>query len=118
GGSRRNMIETVQQLEDELSEPTAAVVETMRELQGDIAVLGVGGKMGPTLARMAKRASDQAGVKRRVYGVARFSSSGLADGLRADGIEPIAADLMDRGALARLPEVANVVFMAGMKFGS
>lgn len=112
------MISTVQELEAHLSEPTAAVVETMRRLQGDIAVLGVGGKMGPTLARMAKRASDAAGVKRRIYGVARFSSSGLADPLRADGIEPIAADLLDRVALARLPEAPNLVFMAGMKFGS
>lgn len=112
------MISTVQELEAHLSEPTPAVVETMRRLQGDIAVLGVGGKMGPTLAQMAKRASDAAGAKRRVYGVARFSSSGLADALRADGIEPIAADLLDRAALARLPEAPNVVFMAGMKFGS
>jgi nucleoside-diphosphate-sugar epimerase len=112
------MISSVQELEDNLSEPTPAVVETMRRLEGDILVLGVGGKMGPTLARMAKRASDAAGVKRRVIGVSRFSSSAMPDTLRSFGVEPVAADLLNRDALASLPEAPNVVFMAGMKFGS
>lgn len=112
------MISTVQELEDDLSEPTPQVVDTMRRLQGDILVLGVGGKMGPTLARMAKRASDAAGVKRRVIGVSRFSSPALPQTLRTYGVEPFAADLLNRDALVSLPDAPNIVFMAGMKFGS
>src|SRR5262249_38237560 len=81
---------------------------------GDILVLGVGGKMGPTLARMAKRVEPA----RRVIGVARFSEPGLRDKLRQHGIECIAADLLSRDALAKLPDAPNIMFMAGRKFGS
>jgi hypothetical protein len=77
-------------------------------------ILGVGGKMGPTLARMAKRAAPD----RRVIGVARFSQHDLRDELTSAGIECIAADLLSRDALVRLPDAPNVVFMAGRKFGS
>lgn len=105
-------------LEDRLSEPTPGVVETMRRLQGDILILGVGGKMGPTLGRMAKRASDAAGVQRRVIGVSRFSKGGVEADLQAQGIETLSCDLLDPDALARLPDVPNIVYMAGMKFGS
>jgi nucleoside-diphosphate-sugar epimerase len=74
--------------------------------------------MGPSLARLARRASVQAGTPRRIIGVARFTERGLAEALRADGIETIAADLLDRSALESLPDAPNVVFMAGRKFGS
>lgn len=105
-------------LEELLSEPTEGVVRTMKSLGGDIVVLGVAGKMGPTLARMAKRASDAAGVKRRVIGASRFSSPESRRRLEQWGIETIGCDLLDRNALAALPEAENVVYMAGMKFGS
>src|SRR5215475_8371403 len=105
-------------LEELLSEPTEGVVGAMKNLAGDIAVLGAAGKMGPTLARMAKRASDAAGIKRRVIGASRFSSSTLERRLADWGVETIRCDLLDRSALAALPEVENVVYMAGMKFGS
>jgi nucleoside-diphosphate-sugar epimerase len=111
-------IENVEHLEELLSEPTPGVVETMARLDGDLLVLGVGGKMGPTLIRMARRASDLAGVRRRVFGVSRFSSSDLESQLRRDGVETIRCDLLDYGQLDALPEVPNVVFMAGMKFGA
>jgi len=104
-------------LEDLLSEPTPGVVETMRRLDGDVLVLGVSGKMGPTLARMAKRASDAAGVRRKVIGVARFTGGG-EEPLRAHGVDTIRCDLLDEEAVARLPDVANVVFMPARKFGS
>jgi nucleoside-diphosphate-sugar epimerase len=81
---------------------------------GDIMVLGVGGKMGPTLARMAKRAAPG----KRVIGVARFSEAGLREQLERHGVECIAADLLSRDALAQLPDVPNIVYMAGRKFGS
>lgn len=111
------MIENEAQLEDLLSEPTPEVIETLGRLQGDVILLGVAGKMGPTLARMVRRGSDAAGVRRRVVGVARFSSGGR-EALEAQGVETIVCDLLDENDVARLPEVANVVFMAGMKFGS
>jgi nucleoside-diphosphate-sugar epimerase len=104
-------------LEDLLSEPTPGVVETMGRLEGDVIVLGVSGKMGPSLARMAKRASDAAGVRRRVIGVARFTGGG-EEPLRAHGIDTIRCDLLDEAAVGRLPDVANVVFMPARKFGS
>src|SRR5262249_6293312 len=80
-------------------------------------LLGIAGKMGPTLARMAKRASDTAGVRRRIIGVSRFSSGHLEAELQSHGIETIRCDLLDPVQLAALPEAANVVYMAGVKFG-
>jgi nucleoside-diphosphate-sugar epimerase len=101
-------------LEDEMSRPSPALVQALADVPGDILVLGVGGKMGPTLARMAKRATPE----RRVLGVARFSEPNLRTQLQAQGIECIEADLLSRDALAQLPDAPNVVFMAGRKFGS
>jgi len=112
------VIADVEQLELALSEPTPAVIETMRGLEGDLLLLGVAGKMGPSLARMARRASDAAGVKRQVIGVARFTHEALERSLRGHGVATIRCDLLDEEALARLPDAANVIFMAGMKFGA
>jgi nucleoside-diphosphate-sugar epimerase len=111
-------IADVAQLEELLSRPTPEVVAAMGRLQGDIIVLGVGGKIGPSLARMARRASDEAGVHRRVIGVARFSQSGMREQVEAWGVETIACELLDRDGLERLPEVPNVLYLAAMKFGS
>jgi nucleoside-diphosphate-sugar epimerase len=111
-------IRDVEQLEQLLSEPTQGVIQAMSGLDGDIVVLGVGGKMGPTLARMAKRASETAGVKRRVIGVARFSSSELERQLQSCDVETVRCDLLDHKSLGKLPDAANAVFMAGMKFGT
>ena len=104
----------VHSLEESLSHPSEALVRTLERAPGDIMVLGVGGKMGPTLARMAKRATPM----RRVIGVARFSQPGLKDQLQRHGIECFEADLLSRQALAQLPDAPNIVFMAGRKFGS
>jgi nucleoside-diphosphate-sugar epimerase len=104
----------VAELEDLLSEPSAALAEDLKKVPGAIMVLGVGGKMGPTLARMARRADED----RRVIGVARFSEPGLREQLQEYGVECIAAELLEREALAGLPDAPNVVFMAGRKFGS
>jgi nucleoside-diphosphate-sugar epimerase len=111
-------IESVEQLESLLSQPSEQTVRVMKLLEGDILVLGVGGKMGPTLARMAKRASDLASVARRVIGVARFSSANLERRLQSWGVETIRCDLLNRPELWRLPDAPNVIYMAGMKFGS
>jgi len=116
--STPDRIENVEQLEELLSEPTVGAIESMGQLQGDLIILGVGGKMGPTLARMARRASDAAGVRRRVIGVARFSSPGVESQLHKHAIETVRCDLADADKLDELPDVPNVIFMTGMKFGS
>lgn len=107
-------IADVDQLEEVLSRPDAALERDLAAADGDILVLGVAGKMGPTLARMAKRAAPG----RRVIGVARFSEPEVREKLEAWGVETIRADLLDARALADLPQARNVVFMAGRKFGS
>ncbi|MSQ54115.1 MAG: NAD(P)-dependent oxidoreductase [Betaproteobacteria bacterium] len=101
-------------LEEFMTQPSAALAADLARAPGDILVLGVGGKMGPTLARMAKRAAPD----RRVIGVARFSERGLREKLEAQGIECVACDLLERAAVERLPRAPNVVFMAGHKFGA
>src|SRR5689334_17699075 len=111
-------IHDVPTLEELLTEPPDYVVETMGRLDGDLLILGVAGKMGPTLARMAQRASARAGVRRRIIGAARFSEEAQQQALQAAGIETIRCDLLNEHELGRLPDAANVVFMAGRKFGS
>jgi nucleoside-diphosphate-sugar epimerase len=101
-------------LEEFMTRPDRALVEALAGVDGDIMVLGVGGKMGPTLARLARRAAPD----RRVIGVARFSEAGLEDELAGHGIETVRCDLLDRAAIDRLPDARNVVYMAGRKFGS
>jgi len=112
------ILETEEQLEEFMTRPSPALVADMARLRGDLLVLGVAGKMGPTLARMARRALDAAGSRARVYGAARFSDPSVKEKLAAAGVEPIVCDLLDRSAVARLPEASDVVFMAGRKFGS
>ncbi len=109
---------SVDQLEDALSEPTGPLVQSLSELDGDILVLGAGGKMGPTLARMASRALHAAGLKRRVLAVSRFTDSAARSRLEAAGVQTIACDLLDEAALRALPDAPNVIYMAGMKFGT
>lgn len=106
------------QLDTLLSEPPTRVIEMMARLAGDLTILGVAGKMGPTLARMAKRATELAGRPRRIIGVSRFSAPEQEQSLRAHGIETIRCDLLDEAAVAHLPVTPNVIFMAGRKFGS
>jgi nucleoside-diphosphate-sugar epimerase len=104
----------IAELEELLARPSEAVVADLARLDGDILVLGAGGKMGPTLAWMARRAAPG----KRIVAVARFSEPGLRDTLGRRSIETIACDLSDRAAVERLPQLANVVFMAGRKFGA
>jgi nucleoside-diphosphate-sugar epimerase len=106
------------ELERRLSDPTPALQDALRRCPGDIIVLGAGGKMGPSLARMARRAVDALGDGRRVLAVSRWSSASTEHALRDAGVETISADLLDRDAVARLPDAPNVVYMAGQKFGT
>ncbi|HBO46143.1 MAG TPA: epimerase [Planctomycetaceae bacterium] len=111
-------IRNVEHLDRVLSTPTEALVEAMRSLRGDILVLGAGGKMGPNLAVMARRATDAAGVARRVIGVSRFARNEAESALAAAGVETIRCDLLDPDQVAALPDAENIVIMAGMKFGT
>jgi nucleoside-diphosphate-sugar epimerase len=103
-----------EELDDFLARPSHALAADLAAVEDDIMVLGVGGKMGPTLARLARNAAPD----KRVIGVARFSEAGLREALSGDGVETIACDLLDRDAVQKLPQVRNVVFMAGRKFGA
>jgi nucleoside-diphosphate-sugar epimerase len=107
-------------LDDALSEPTPAVLGALRQLDGDVIVLGAGGKMGPSLCRMARRALDQIDGDRRraVRAVSRWSDAGAAATLAAAGVDVLHADLLDRAAVDALPYAPNVLFMAGQKFGT
>lgn len=111
-------IQSVEQLEDMISTPTEAVIDSISRMKGDLLILGVGGKIGPSLARMANRASVLSNSKKRIIGVSLFSSEKEKEVLEKFGIEIIHGDLMDGAFLKTLPNVENVVFMAGMKFGS
>ena len=109
---------TEEELDELLSRPREETVDALRRCPGDLIVLGAGGKMGPTLARMAARAAAEAGVPRRVIAVSRFGSASAREALARSGVETIAADLLDPDAVRRLPDAPNVVFMAGQKFGT
>jgi len=108
----------VEALDELLSRPTPGVVETLRALRGDVLILGVAGKMGPSLARMAVRAIELGGTGARVIGVSRFSDPTARDRLETWGVETIACDLMDEAALTDLPDAPNVIYMVGTKFGA
>jgi nucleoside-diphosphate-sugar epimerase len=108
----------VEALEDHLSEPSESFVAELAEVSGDWLFVGAGGKMGPTMARMARKALDRAGNPVDVSAVSRFSDSRASESLELHGIQTITADVLDRDAVENLPEAANVVFMLGMKFGT
>ena len=111
-------IQTEPELEDLLSRPDDATADAMASLEGDLLILGAGGKMGPSLARLAQRSCERAGIRKRIVAVARFTNSSLAADLSAAGIETITCDLLDRESLSGLPDIPNVVFMAARKFGT
>ena len=107
-------ISDIAALDDLLCRPSQALVDDLRKVDGDIMILGVAGKMGPTLAGLAKAALPD----RRIIGVARFSDVSVQGWLQARGIETINCDLLDEAAVNALPKTANIVFMAGRKFGA
>jgi len=111
-------INTEIELEEILSRPSAADTVAMAQLDGDLLILGAGGKMGPSLARRARRAAEKAGVRKRIVAVARFTNKDLRESLASDGVETLVSDLLVPGALAKLPDFPNVIFMAARKFGT
>jgi nucleoside-diphosphate-sugar epimerase len=107
-----------QELEERLSRPTQGVIDTLTRRSGDIIVLGAGGKMGPTLSMMARRALDAIGRADRVMAVSRFSSTAVVERLESAGVEIVRCDLTSRDAVWSLPDAPNVIFMVGQKFGT
>jgi len=111
-------IENEEQLEDLLSRPGSGTIDMFSKLEGDLIFLGVSGKIGQSLARMAKRACDEGGVKKRIIGVSKFADKEAQNKIEKYGIETIRGDLLDTEFTKSLPDIRNVFFLAGMKFGS
>ena len=109
---------TEEKLDSLLTEPTPALVEDIKKIKGDIMVLGAGGKMGPTLCLLAKKAIELAGIEKRVIAVSRFTDPIATELLHKNNVETISCDLLDKEKLYALPEVENVIYMAGRKFGT
>lgn len=109
---------TEERLNELLTTPSDDLVEDMKRIQGDIMVLGAGGKMGPTLCILAKNAAKKAGVDKRVIAVSRGSDKEATKLMLENDVEVIAADLLDKEKLYALPEVENIIYMAGKKFGT
>src|SRR6516162_1460355 len=107
-------IADVNALDELLCRPSQALIDDLDKVDGDIMVLGVAGKMGPTLAGLAKAAAPE----RRMIGVARFSDAAVKEWLHARGVETINCDLLDEPAVGALPKTPNIIFMAGRKFGA
>jgi len=111
-------IHTERELEDTLAQPSDADVEFARRLNGDVLIVGAGGKMGPSLARRVHRALGRAVSRARVFAASRFSSRPARQELDADGIQTLACDLLDPAQIAALPRCPHVLFLAGRKFGT
>lgn len=108
----------IEKLYQQLLQPSDDLVSEIAAIDGDILILGVGGKMGPDLAKLAKQVIDKAGIQKKVIGVSRFSEHGLQDQLEQQGIETYKTDLLQDDQLQTLPDVKNVIYMAGAKFGT
>ena len=113
-----DVIRTEAELDEAMARPYPELTELMRRIEGDIAILGIAGKMGLSMGAAAANAIRAAGVRKRVYGISRFSDNGAITVLERAGITPVRCDLLDRTAVAALPQVRNVIFMAGRKFGT
>ncbi len=113
-----DQIQNETDLDELLSRPSAALVQFISRLESPLVVLGAGGKMGPSLCRLARRAADAAGHTLRVIAVSRFSDHRSRAWLEAHGIETIQCDLFDRQAVADLPSSTNLVYLVGLKFGT
>lgn len=111
-------MKSVAELEAKLAEPSEALVKDLSKVDGDIILLGVGGKMGPSLARLAMNAIREGGLNKRVIGVSRFSNQEARRELEEFGVETISSELLDQESLFALPDAANVIYMAGNKFGT
>ncbi|WP_057936697.1 NAD-dependent epimerase/dehydratase family protein [Algoriphagus resistens] len=111
-------MKNLREIEKELTIPSEALIEDMARVEGDIMLLGIGGKMGPSMGKLAVDAIKAAGLEKRVYGVSRFSDAGAMKSLQDAGVETISCDLLNDGELRKLPQVQNIIYLAGHKFGT
>jgi nucleoside-diphosphate-sugar epimerase len=111
-------MKTIEELEARMTEPSDELIRDIKELDGDILLLGIGGKMGPTLGKLAVNAVKEAGVNKRIIGASRLSDPNMRQDLENAGIETIAVDLLNDAELQKLPDVRNILYMAGNKFGT
>lgn len=111
-------MKTIEQLYQELLKPSDILISDIEKLDGDILILGAGGKMGPALAKLTKQAIDKAGINKKVMAASRFSEPGLQNELNLLGIETYATDLLEDNQLHQLPDAKNVLYLAGQKFGT
>lgn len=112
------LIETEELLDDVLTRPQPELIDFMRTLSGPLVILGAGGKMGPTLSVLARRAADAAGASYEIIAVSRFSDAQGQRYLEEHGVKTLSADLLDRDSLAGLPDATNVIYLVGLKFGT
>lgn len=111
-------MKTISELDEYMCRVSNALTDDIKKIEGDIMVLGAGGKMGPTLCKLAVNAIKRAGIKKNVLAVSRFSNKNHADDLKKHGIKIIEADLLNESDLASLPDIPNIIYMAGRKFGT
>src|SRR3954452_15837731 len=112
------LIETEEVLDEVLTRPSPLLIESIRTLSSPLLILGAGGKMGPTLAVLARRAADAAAYPLQVIAVSRFSNDQSRQWLESQGVRTISADLMQQDALAALPDTENLIYLVGQKFGT
>jgi len=111
-------MKTINELDKYMCRPSKALISDIKKTDGDIMVLGAGGKMGPTLCKLAVNAIKQAGIDKEIIAVSRFSNEAHSQDLKAHGIRVIKADLLNESDLAALPDTPNIIYMAGRKFGT
>lgn len=112
------MMQNLELLEQKMYKPSASLIADMSQIDGDIMILGAGGKMGPSMAKVAHEASKLAGKDRKVIAVSRFSDETARDLLQTSGVETIAADLLNEDQLQSLPDVKHIIYLVGQKFGT
>jgi len=113
-----DLIDTEADLEEVLTRPRAVLIEFIRTLASPLVVLGAGGKMGPTLAMLAKRAAEAAKHPLEIIAVSRFSDEGARSLLEQRGVKTYEADLLEGGSVQKLPAATNVIYLVGLKFGT
>lgn len=111
-------MKTAQEQLELITRPSPRLIEDVKRLEGNIMILGAGGKVGPSLAIMAQRACDAAGLQKRVLAISKFDYPDAPESMRRWGVEVLEADLFDPTQLAALPDVKNIIFMVGRKFGT
>jgi nucleoside-diphosphate-sugar epimerase len=112
------LIETEEALDELLTRPRSCLVDFVKTLSSPLLILGAGGKMGPSLAVLCRRAADAAGHKLEIYAASRFSNPAIRPWLEARGVKTLECDLLERYKLNQLPDAENVIYLVGLKFGT